>query len=77
MVLALTFLLQHWRVFDVQLVSKLAQALFQHGHDVISILGDDCQNHSSDANAVTQAGSRGGSKPLCQVPPPVLICFDD
>lgn len=53
--MALTFLLQHRRMFDVELVPELAETLFQHGHGVRVLLGEDCQDSSPDGNSFSQA----------------------
>jgi hypothetical protein len=53
----LTFLLQYWRMFDVELISKLGKALLKHGHQIISMLTDYCHDRPPDANAVSQASA--------------------
>ena len=57
-VVALTFLLQHGRVFDVELVSKLAKTLFEHHHQVVLGLRDDCHSCPPDTDAFAESSAR-------------------
>ena len=56
--MALTFLLQHGRVFDVELVSKLPKTLFKHHHQVVLVLRYDCHSCPPDTDAFPESSAR-------------------
>jgi len=59
-------------VLDVQLISKLPEALLQHHHKVVFVLSDDGDDSPPDTNALSESGAGGARQPLHQMPSSIL-----
>lgn len=60
-------------MLDVQLVSKLVDALFQHRYYVIPFLGQYRKNSASDSNTFTECSPREVGEPVYEVYSPVFV----